>query len=176
MLNHRFFALCALFCLVALSFSDTVFGQTDSQTLRVQVPTRISIEAPAAVKIRHDETDNDQVFPGQLWSVKANNPAGVSISFSTNKPFTHKELPEFMRDAKINLSVDSSEGPATWNITQSSDVTNYQAADPIATVSATSNGVGIATMNLEVTFITDNFGTFVEGRYITKVTGTVTAN
>ena len=41
---------------------------------------------------------------------------------------------------------------------------------------AASNGVGRASFNLNVKFITDGFGSFAAGDYETTVTGTVTEN
>ncbi|MBL8827907.1 MAG: hypothetical protein JNM18_13100 [Planctomycetaceae bacterium] len=82
----------------------------------------------------------------------------------------------FKRDAQIGLSLASNTGPASWTITQATDATDYGNNDGVATVQATSNGVGRANFNLAVTFVTDTFGTFAAGNYETTVTGTVTAN
>lgn len=149
---------------------------TASQKYRVKVPTNISITAPGDIEINHDETDNDQTFPAQQWEVKGNVLAGVSVSFTTGSAFTHTTDASFKRDASLGLSVASNSGPASWSIDQASDQTDYVNADEEATVMASSDGVGRATFDLAVSFITDEFGTFAAGDYDTTVTGTVTAN
>lgn len=167
----------SLALIAAISFaSQASAATTGSQKYRVTVPTNISITAPADVSITHDETDTDQSFPAQQWTVKGNVLAGVSVSFSTGTAFTHTTDPSFKRDAKLDLSVASNSGPGSWSVSQASDQTDYDNSDEVATVQAASDGVGRATFDLAVSFITEEFGTFAAGDYDTTVTGTVTAN
>lgn len=165
----------ALIALATLA-SNAAAATTASQKYTVTVPTNISITAPADVSITHDETDSDQPFPAQQWTVKGNVLAGVSVSFTTGSAFTHTTDPSFKRDAKLDLSVASNNGPGTWTVTQATDQTDYSSSDELATVQAGSDGVGRATFDLAVSFITEEFGTFAAGDYDTTVTGTVTAN
>lgn len=161
---------------VVLSPVAASFGATATQKFTVVVPANVSITAPADVVINHDETDNNQAFSNQQWTVKGNTLAGVSVSFSTNQAFTHTTDSSFKRDASLSLAEASHLGPASWTISQASDSTDYINSDGVATVAASSNGVGRATFNLGVSFIGGTYGAFAAGNYETVVTGTVTAN
>ena len=161
---------------VVLLPASAAFAQTANQKFTVVVPSSISITAPSDVSINHDESDNDQSFPAQQWVVKGNTLAGVNVSFSTNQAFTHTTDNSFKRDAQLGLSLASNSGPATWSISQASDTTDYAGSDEVATVQASSDGVGSANFDLAVTFITDVFGSFAAGNYETTVTGTVSSN
>ena len=165
----------AAFALVA-GLASTSYAQSDNQKYKVTVPTNISITAPADATITHDESDNNQAFPVQQWEVKGNASAGVNVSFATDQAFTHTVDNSFKRDAQLALSVASSIGPANWNVSQASDSTDYAGSDEVATVAAASDGVGRATFDLAVTFVTDSFGTFAAGDYELTVTGTVSSN
>lgn len=153
-------------------------AQTAQQKFKVTVPTNISITAPTDASIVHDETDKDQAFPAQGWIVKGNTLAGLSVSFETQTPFIHTTNGTSKRNASLALAYDSTsaQGGATWQITKPNDVTDYAADDNVASVQAKSNGVGRVTFNLTVGFVTDTFGSFPAGDYVTTVTGTVTAN
>lgn len=172
----RFVAIAAAVlstCIVADSSSAQV---TDSQKFTVTVPTNLSIVAPIDAALTHDETNSNQPFPAQSWSVVGNSIAGVSVSFSTASAFVHKADPTYKRDAQLGLAVSTSSGPGTWNVTQTSDTTDYVNTDDVATVTAVSNGTATATFALAVSFITGTYGSFPSGDYETTVTGTVTAN
>ena len=178
----NWFVLSAAFLVSA----SNVNAQQNSanQTFIVRVPASIAITAPPNVSITHDQSDNVQTFPNQQWTVKGNVQNGVLVSFATNKPFTYvdytgsekKKGAAYQRDARLNLGLAGTQGPASWVITKPTATTNYLAGNGVATVQATSSGVGRATFNLLVSFITDSFGTFAAGDYETVVTGTVTAN
>lgn len=150
--------------------------QTASQTYTVTVPTSIQISAPADATATHDESDNDLAFSPAAWTVSGNASAGVGVSFATATAFVHTVDSSFKRDAQLDLAVGTTEGPASWSVSTASDVTDYANSNEIATVTASSDGVGLANFDLTVTFITDTFGTFAAGDYSTTVTGTVTAN
>ena len=166
-----------LAALIVLASASTASAQsTGSQKFTVVVPTGISITPPSNVSITHDETENNQPFPAQGWIVRGNSLAGVNVTLSTGSPFTHTVDTNSMRNAQLGLSVSSSVGPAAWTVTQATDTTDYENNDGVATVQATSDGFGRATLDVAVSFITDGFGTFPSGDYETTVTGTVAAN
>ncbi|XZE53279.1 hypothetical protein SH139x_005014 [Planctomycetaceae bacterium SH139] len=170
----KHFVYSALFVIVANG--SLVAQTTDTQKFRVVVPANISISPPAEVEITHDESESDQPFPQQQWLVKGNVLSGLSVSFATVTPFTHTTAPDFKRDARLNLAVAASLGPANWTVDQATDQTDYQASNLDAVVLASSDGVGRATFDLGVEFITDGFGSFAAGNYETTIVGTVTAN
>ena len=160
-----------------MSLANTSFAQSSaSQKYTVTVPTNVSISAPSDVSLSHDGTDANQAFPTQAWSVKGNVQHGVSVSFATNQAFTNITDNSFKRNAKLDLALGATSGPATWTVSKATDTTDYAGGHGVASVAATSNGVGKASFNLGVTFITDTFGTFLAGDYTTTVTGTVTAH
>lgn len=161
---------------ILCSAGSAMAQTTASQKFRVVVPTNISIVAPPLVSINHNETDANQVFPAQEWVVRGNSNAGLAVSFETQSAFTHTVDPNFKRNAIITLAVGSTTGPAAWTVTKATDQTDYAASDENASVQASSNGVGRATLNVGLSFITDSFGTFASGDYETTVVGTVSAN
>lgn len=171
-------SLKILAVLVVFSFEGvSVFAATTgNQTFTVNVPTSVSITAPTAASINHDETDNLQAFPPQSWVVKGNAVNGVNVAFSTAQPFTHSSLSTEKRDAKLDLAVGTTSGPAVWTVGVGTDASNYASNDNVAQVTASSNGVGRANLNLTVSFLTGVYGEFAAGAYSTTVTGTVAAN
>lgn len=154
--------------------SETAMAQS-SQTFTVIVPPSVSIVAPAPATLTHNETDAPQAFPVQAWTVKGNSLTGVNVTFSTTTPFVHATDDTFKRNAKLDLAVGTIQGPAAWTVGVASDSTNYINNDGIAQVTASSNGVGRASMNLTVSFITEEYGVFAAGNYLTTVTGTIAA-
>ena len=167
-----------LFVLGTASVADAQV--TDTERFRVTVPSQLTITAPQAlVSITHDETDADQPFPPQPWNVTANALLGATVSFSTDQAFTHTLDPTFKRDARLDLSVASSDAPAAWTVLIGSDQTDYDnlvLPDEVATVTAASIRPGDASFNLGVTFLTVDHSTLAEGDYEMTVTGTLTAN
>jgi hypothetical protein len=97
------------------------------------------------------------------------------VSFATTTPFVNSTDNTFKRNAKLDLAVGSTAGPAAWTVGVATDTTNYAGDDGIAQVTASSNGVGRASMNLTVSFIGGEFGDFAAGDYLTTVTGTIAA-
>jgi hypothetical protein len=172
---RKFSLLCLTLGLLSLTQAASA-QTTANQTFTVRVPTNISITAPSNVLLDHDETENNQSFPNQSWAVKGNVQNGVTVSFATNQAFTHTTDNTQKRNAKLDLALASSNGPATWNISKATDTTDYANNDGEASVQVSSNGVGRANFNVAVTFITNGYGTFLAGDYQTTVTGTVTAN
>jgi hypothetical protein len=173
----RFLMLAAVGAV--LCSSQSAFAQltsTDTQRFVVAVPRNVLITAPADILIVHDETDNDQVFPPQQWYVRGNVVTGVTTTFSVNQPFIHSIDPTFQRDARLDIVIASTLGPAVWNVDVASDVTDYQNGDNTALTQVSSNFVGHAYVDLTVTFRTIAFAQILAGDYDTIVTGTVTEN
>jgi len=168
------YTLAAL--LIASSASTAMAATVATQKFTVTVPANISIVAPANVSLTHDETETDQVFPAQQWVVRGNTLAGVNVSISTGSAFQHTFDANSKRDAKVDLAVNSSTGPAAWTVTQATDTTDYTLGDGVATVQVSSDGVGRADLDVTVSFITNGFGTFASGDYETTLTGTIASN
>ena len=165
------------FVLILMLFGVVPRATAQQQSFRIRVPVSAVIEAPSsAVQIVHDESDADQSFPPQYWSVRGTYAAGMRVSFSTQHAFTHTENTDFRRDAKIQLAIKETDGPGMWNIDQSEDSTQYRSNDELAIVSASSNGIGRAKLAITVSFLTEEFGDFLPGDYQTQVVGTVTSN
>ncbi len=169
-------ALVAFTTLVA-NVQTTSAQTTGNQTFTVVVPTSISITPPNnAVQLTHDLTDNPQQFPVQAWVVRGNVRNGVSVEFTAGSPFVNTEDSQSKRDLQLAVSVGSSQGPATWSVDVASDTTNYIDGEDTATVAVSSNGAGRASLNLSVSFVTEDFGTFANGDYVSTITGTIAAN
>ncbi|MFG0290213.1 MAG: hypothetical protein ACF8CQ_18685 [Rhodopirellula sp. JB044] len=169
--------VAVLTAVVACGVASNASAQvSDSQTFTVTVPSNLSITAPVDAALTHDETDSNQAFPNQSWTVVGNSLSGVTVSFATGSAFVHTADPTYKRDAQLGLNVTTSSGPGTWTVNQATDVTDYVNSDNVATVTASSNGTSSATFALAVSFITDAYGSFPSGDYATTVTGTVTAN
>lgn len=165
----------AVTCLL-ISCAQAALAQSNAQqSYRVEVPTSAAILTPTdQVQLVHDETNADQVFAPQLWTVKANSPQGVSVTFSTATPFNHANQP-FQRDVGLAIAIGTVTGPATWNVESADSQSNYAQGLNSASVAASSNGIGRAQLALTVRFVTDSFGTFATGDYNTTVVGTVAA-
>ncbi len=175
-LQKLYAAVASFACFVA--GSSLFAANTGNQSYSVTVPTTLSIVAPSATSITHDETDDNQTFSAQQWEVSANAASGVTVTFNTPTAFVHSTDSDYKRDARLGLAVGSSTGPATWNVTTATDETNYAAATPDndAAVVVASDDAGNAVLNLTVTFLTGEYGVFASGTYELTVTGTVVAN
>jgi len=148
---------------------------TATQGFTISIPQSLSIVAPAAVSLTHDQTNNPQAFPQQPWVVKGNNTTGVNVSFAAATPFIHATDPTFRRNARLALALGATQGPAIWTVGIAQDSTDYVTNDGIAIVTSSSTGVGRANLNLVVSFITEEFGVFAAGDHTTTVTGTIAA-
>lgn len=173
MLNRTLKTL-ALVVLVSIA-ANTASAQTAQQAFKVVVPTGLSITAPAAAQITHNESNDEQPFPAQEWIVKGNAPAGLNVTFATQDTFKHTSG-NYQRNARLSLGLGATQGPATWQVTKATDVTDYATSDQVADVTASSNGVGRANLALTVAFVTEEFGVFAAGDYDMTVIGTVAAN
>jgi len=167
----RLLSVVAVFVLGPSSVNAQITG---SQTFTVIVPTSVSITAPAAASLTHDQTETPQAFPAQTWVVRGNSTTGMNVSF-TSDSFTHATLPTFKQNSRMSLAVGTTQGPASWTVGVPTSTSNFLTSTP-ATVTASSTGIGRANLNLVVTFVTDGFGTFASGNYLATVVGTVAAN
>jgi hypothetical protein len=165
----------ALFAVVAVCARPAT-AQTSSQSFTLIAPPSISIVAPSNQVITHDQSDKDQAFPVQSWSVKGNLDNGLNVSFMTSSAFTHTKNPNHKRNAQLGLALESTQGDAQWTVTKASATTDFATGNEKAAVTAVSNGVGRANFNLSVTFVTEEFGLFAAGDYTTTIVGTVSAN
>jgi len=165
------------FTTIATNAQTTSAQTTGTQTFTVVVPTSISITPPNnAVELTHDLTDNPQQFPPQAWLVRGNVGTGVNVAFTAGSPFVHTTDANSKRDLQLDIELGPSQGPATWTVGNASASTNYLAGTDTATVTVSSNGAGRASLNLLVSFITNDFGTFANGDYVSTITGTIAAN
>ena len=175
-LRKFYSAIASVACFVMSSVAFA--SDTGNQTYTVTVPQTLSIVAPTATSITHDETDNNQAFSAQAWEVTANAASGVTVTFNTPTAFVHTTNSDYKRDARLALAVASSTGPGVWSVTTAIDETAYAASTPdnAASVVAASDDAGNAVLNLTVTFLTGDYGVFASGTYELTVTGTVVAN
>jgi hypothetical protein len=175
--NHALLSAVSLI-LVALIVSDAN-GVSDTETFTVTAEAVLTVTAPAAsAGITHAQTDANQAFTPQSWTVAQNGAEGASITFSTDQAFTHATETTFKRDAKLDLALASSDTGSGWAVTVASDQTDYANATPdeVATVSADSTAPGDAAFNLTVTFVETDFSTLASGNYSTTITATITSN
>ncbi|MCA9030397.1 MAG: hypothetical protein KDA66_06280 [Planctomycetaceae bacterium] len=152
---------------------------SDSQTFRVIVPQNISITAPTPLVVdTHDGTDGDFAMPPQLWNVRGNVAAGVTVSFQVDSPFVHTTDGTQIIDASMNVaSPINTVGPAVWTSTGATTVaTDYAGGSNTATVTYVSDAPGRGDFAVSVAFRGGSFGSFLAGSYETTVTGTVTQN
>lgn len=177
-MNRRIIAV-AVAVIWATAATSAKAQVSDTETFTVTVDPTLTITAPtASVAVTHDGTDTNQAFAAQRWTVTQNASAGASVTFSTNQAFTHATATTFKRNAKLDLSLFSSDTGSGWAVTTATDQTDYANATPdgVATVAATATAPGSAAFDLAVTFITTDFSTLASGNYSTTVTGTITAN
>lgn len=160
---------------LTLLLGTTAWAQS-SQVYKVIVPESVGIAAPGAVQLTHDQSNNPQVFQDQTWSVRGNSTKGVNVVFKVDTPFVHSTNNAWKVDAKLDLSVGTTQGSASWQVTKATDQTNIAGNDLDAAVTATSNGVGRANMILKVSFLSPEWGTYAAGEYVTTVVGTVALN
>jgi len=132
----------------------------------------------STITLRPDGTPGTQVFTTQRFRVDANSLFGATVSFSTDRAFTHVAKAGFKGDAQLDLAVVRSEALAKWTVKVASDRTHYRGSlrDERATVRAVSECPGSATFDITVTFIKDPDMPLEPGDYALTVVGTLTAN
>ena len=177
---------------IVVCLQSSVFAQAQTnganaplpQLFRLNVPQNITITCPdVLVEQNHDDTDTDQVFPTQTWEVKGNAQPGVTVTFQLTGPFvltTGSGLNHQMRDASLDINIASTQGPAIWTGSATNIASNITAGTAPPLYTATSNGVGRAYFDLDMTFVNylglNGYGSYEEGVYETTVIGTVTSN
>ncbi|MCA9193500.1 MAG: hypothetical protein KDB03_17125 [Planctomycetales bacterium] len=164
------------FCcwLTILGFSQSGYGDEKGQNFRVFVPKRVAVHAPVdEVVITHDESDSNQAFPPQTWSVSGNSSLGIVVRFSTLDSFVHALDPSVKRNVQLGLNLKHATGPATWLVSQATDKSDFQLGKVMTVVEAESDDVGNAEFDLRVAFVTESFGSFATGDYQLSVIGTI---
>lgn len=166
-----------LFALLILAPFSAANAQSVGQAFKVVVPGRMAIAVvnPTATCL-HDETDDDQDFASEQWTVKGNKKNGVTVTFSTGSAFVNSTDSAYKNDATLLLATVSTTGPGTWTLDTATDTTDYAGGDEVATVQASSDKPGRATFDLTCTCMVGSFWDMLEGDYDMTVTGTVTAN
>jgi hypothetical protein len=144
-----------------------------AQRFSVFVPTSVRTMAPAIAGMTYNPTVHSNSFSAQTWTVQGNSIAGINVSFATQSPFVNTANPNWKRDVKLNLGLETTHGPATWTIEVDQSSTDYLTHDIPAIVNATSTGLGLAHLRLVVTFVADPYGVPATGDYVTTVVGTV---
>lgn len=190
-MTRKLLLVAAVLSIASLS-GQSAFAQSQTngadtpltQTFRINVPKNITITCPdLLVEHVHDGNDTDQVFPvTQSWEVKGNAQAGVTVTFDLDGPFIKGagNLDHLRRDASLQITPAGTLGPATWTSPTSTLTTDIATAKMSDSYTASSNGVGRAVFDLDMTFVNDlsggGFGTYEDGVYNTTVTGEVTEN
>jgi len=169
--------------LIVGSTASTSWAQaTDDHTLEVAVPSVLTITAPvAALSENHAATDADFSLTTQQWVANCNSVAGATIIFTLEQPFIHTTAPTYKRDARMTVALDSgaSDAAAAWVVAAPVAVaTDYDLGVPLnsVTVAAASTAPGIATFDISVDFLTEDYSTLPNGTYTTSVSATITAN
>ena len=171
-------AVVLLILLAVMIPGDAARSASDSQQFRVDVPVRLTIVAPPADQIRGYPGSGtaNVVFAAQTWRARSNASLGANVILETATAFRHVTATSSKRNARLDLSLVGSTGPATWTVNTATATTNYAAGNENARVRLSSNGAGGATFRLLVTFVTGAPGSLQEGDYTTTVVGTITAN
>lgn len=168
-------------CAVGILSTNSVARAQESarQLFTVRVPAKLRVSAPTpVVTATLADPDQDQALATQRWRVESNSLFGATMSFSTDRAFTHTAKPEFRRDGRLDLVIAPSQSPAQWIVTAASDQTCYQGSvrDQQATVRAVSDRPGQGTFDLTVTFLADPERPPESGDYALTIVGTLTAN
>ena len=85
--------------------------ESATQWFIVHVPPQASVSAPPAAELTHDGNESPQQFPPQTWSASGSVRSGLSVTFRAD-PFTHTADSALQRDARLDIGVATSTGPA----------------------------------------------------------------
>ena len=170
------FAQIAAFLLLALGFSQSANAQLQTEIFEVTVLNSISLIAPPAAAIVHDNSDNNQVFPVQNWIAHTSGLTGATVTLEAQGPFVNALDSNFQRDIRMDLAITSTDPLANWVVTSASDQTDYSGNVQTATVAAQSSGAGLGQLGLTVTFVETDYSSLAAGAYLTTVAGTITSN
>lgn len=168
----RLIAGTLIVLLIVLSWAAASEAQ-DSQEFVLTVPDAISIRSPGDVVISHDRSNNNQVFPDQIWDVYTTNQTGATVTLSMDR-FVHENFFFFRRNARIRLRVVDSDASANWTTIVDDDRTTGFFGPSTATVSAESFGAGAGRLGIRVSFLEFNGQFLAGGNYISTVVGQIT--
>ncbi|NND98863.1 MAG: hypothetical protein HKN47_16215 [Pirellulaceae bacterium] len=168
-----FAAITAWICFPASANAQLTTG---SETFAVTVLSSLSIVAPPAAAINHDTTDNDQVFPVQNWTAHSTELLGANVTLEAQSPFVNLLDDSFVRDAKLDLAITSSDASAGWTVNVASAATSYATGVETASVVAQSSGPGLGLLGLTVTFVETDYSSLASGAYTMTVVGTIASN
>jgi len=165
-----------LFMILLIGCGTACAQTTDSETFRIRVPGEVSINATNHfAALAHDETDNNQTFPWQLWEIVSRGSKGAIVTFETDHAFTNTSNSSSKRDVQLVLEIDTikTKPKPKWKLIQGTDQTDYNGGDEVAVVSADSKKAGPAYFRLQVNFIEESFASLQAGDYELTVTGTI---
>lgn len=155
---------------VVLLLAGILAGWSGLSLCRAQV-----ITPPGAATKAHSQTDANQVFAEQSWTLQNTAVSGATATWNCG-PFAHASYPSRKVDCRMVLRFVSADAIANWALTTSTDTTAHQSGDNSATVGARSTFSGNATAGLTLTFMQNDFSVLTAGSYQVTVTGTLTAN
>ncbi len=165
---------------LVMGLTQTLLAETTAmQSFVVTVPPTIHVVAPVETVVTGPAEANAvtgaRVFAAQLWTVVANTPAGATVQYAVDEPFTHDSDPSIQADVALSIAVVTQNGPASWNVTQASDTTSHRSGDDAAMVQVTADNAGTAQIGLSVTFAPSSPDAVAVGTYTASVVCTIAA-
>ncbi len=174
--------MCTLFIRIAFVFlfvitlaANVIADTAGSQTFRLAVPSSSTVTPPLDQVITAIAIDSDQVFAPQTWIVQGNGMEGIVVDFGVQYAFRHTEDPTYKNDASLQVSITSTTGVANWTVNKATDATNVNLNDEEASVQIGSDGVGVANVELNVTFKYDPQRVLAAGPYELTLMSTISA-
>ncbi|TWT53977.1 hypothetical protein Pla22_16110 [Rubripirellula amarantea] len=162
---------CAYLWLARSEFASA--AETAYQTFSVNVRSETFVEAPENVVMIHDQSESNQVFPTQTWTVRGNLTTGMVVDFVLEAPFIHALDSSSKTDARLNASVRSTQGSANWTVPISQDQTDINQNVNSANVRVQSDAVGMAEIDLNVELVETSQFVALPGNYETTVLATI---
>ncbi len=150
----------------SLAMVTSAFAQSSaSQRFRVAIPSSSFVTPPVDTEISAEVVEGNQLFAPQIWEIEGNSTSGLVVDFAVEYAFRHVNDPTMKNNASMQVSVLSTNGPANWSLVHASDATDVSQEDEAAYVQVTSDGVGAATVQLDVQFVYDPLVMLAEGSY-----------
>lgn len=160
--------------LFVIAFATNSIADTNaSQTFRLAVPSSSTVTPPSQQTITATEIDGDLTFAPQTWIVQGNAMEGIVVDFGVQYAFRHTDDPTLKNDALLEVAIASTTGVANWTVNKSSDATNVNLNDEEASVQIASDGVGVANVELSVTFKYDPQRVLASGPYELTLMSTI---
>ena len=147
--------------------------ESASQRYVVHVPEKATAAAPAAAELVHDGTDAAQAFPRQRWRVSGTYLSGLTVDFSAPEPFTHTGEADAVHDARLQIRLASTSGPAEWTVEIPADRTDHAAGRMQAVMRASTDAPGGASIDVGVEFVAGEFDALPAGAYELTLTATI---